>query len=107
MAGKEKAMLTARGFWLFVTVVALLGVGIGMGSAPAVLVCLTLMLWFLAHWFLFQWRLRAVERHLSVERSLSTSRGQVDSIWARQRADVRVLLLSDASVALPFVVVAD
>lgn len=100
-------MLTARGFWLFVTVVALLGVGIGMGSAPAVLVCLTLLLWFLAHWFLFQWRFRAVERHLSVERSLSTSRGQVDSIWARQRAEVRVVLSCDGYVALPFVVVAD
>jgi uncharacterized protein (DUF58 family) len=100
-------MLTARGFWLFVTVVALLGVGIVLGSAPTVLVCLTLLLWFLAHWFLFQWRLRAVDRRLTVERSLSTSRGQVDSIWARQRAEVRVLLSCDGYVALPFVVVAD
>ena len=100
-------MLTGRGFWFFVVVLALLGLSIAMGSASAVLVCLTLLLWFLTHWFLFQWRCRAAQSRLAVDRTLSTSRGQVESIWARQRAEVRVVLTCDAPVALPFVVAAD
>jgi uncharacterized protein (DUF58 family) len=100
-------MLTARGFWLFVTAVALIGAGIAMASTPAVLVCLTVLLWFLAHWFLFQWRCRAALGRLAVHRSLTTMRGEVESIWARQRAEVRVVLSCEATVALPFVVMAD
>ena len=100
-------MLTARGFWFLVAVLALLGLAVALGSASAALVCLTLALWFLAQWCLFHWRLRAVERHLSVERSLSTSRGVVDSIWAGHRARVHVVLRCDRSIALPFVVIAD
>jgi uncharacterized protein (DUF58 family) len=100
-------MLTARGFWLLLTALVLLGLGIAMASALAMLVCLTLLLWFLTQWLLFQWRYRAVEQHLRVERSLWTSRGPVESIWARQHAEVRVVLSCDRSVALPFVVVTD
>jgi uncharacterized protein (DUF58 family) len=100
-------MLTARGFWLFVAVVALAGSGIAMASTPAVLVCLTLLLWFLAHWFLFQWRCRVALGRLAVQRSLTTARGEVESIWARQRAEMHVVLSCDTAVALPFVVVAD
>ena len=76
-------MLTARGFWFLVTVLALLGLSVALSSASAVLICLTLLLWFLAQWFLFHARLRAIDRHLKLERTLSTSRGVVESIWAR------------------------
>jgi uncharacterized protein (DUF58 family) len=100
-------MLTARGFWFFLTTVALLGVGIAAPSATAVLICLTLLLWFLTHWSLFLWRVRAAGRHLTVERSLHTARGPVESVWARQRVEVRVVLSCGRGVALPFAVVAD
>jgi uncharacterized protein (DUF58 family) len=100
-------MLTARGFWFFVTNLFLLGLGIGFRSAPAVLVCLTLVLWFLAQWFLFHWRLQAVRRHLLVSRSLLTGRGEVDSIWARQQVQVRVAVSCEGPNSLPFVVVSD
>src|SRR5579859_1776801 len=100
-------MLTGRGFWLLVTAVALIGAGIVMGSAPAVLVCLTVLLWFLFQWFLFQWRCRLAVGGLRVERVLHTARGAVDSIWAGQQAEVRVALTCDAAVMLPFVVAAD
>jgi uncharacterized protein (DUF58 family) len=100
-------MLTTRGFWFFVTVLALLGLSVALASTTAVLVCLTLLLWFLAHWFLFAWRHRAVQRHLVVERTLSTMRGPVESIWARQRAQVRVVLSCQRWITLPFVVMAD
>jgi uncharacterized protein (DUF58 family) len=100
-------MLTARGFWLFISVVALLGAGIATASTPTVLVCLTVLLWFLAHWCLFQWRCRTMLGRLAVHRSLITTRGEVVSIWAGQRALVRVVLTCDAAAALPFVLVAD
>jgi uncharacterized protein (DUF58 family) len=100
-------MLTARAFWFLVSVLALLGAGVALASAPAVLVCLTLLLWFLTHWFLYQWRFRAVQRHVRVARTLVTSRGPVDSIWARQRVEVHVVLACDRALGLPFVVMSD
>jgi uncharacterized protein (DUF58 family) len=100
-------MLTGRGFWFFVTVLALLALGIAAASIPSVLICLTLLLWFLAHWLLFQWRYRAARGRLAVARSLSTARGNVESVWTRQRAVVRVVLSCDGSIAFPYVVVAD
>ena len=100
-------MLTARGFWFLLTVIVLLGSSVALAAAPAMLVCLTLLLWLLAHWFLFLWRFRAVQQHLAVERTLSTSRGPVASVWARQRAEVRVVLTCARALGLPFVVMTD
>lgn len=100
-------MLTARGFWFLLTTAVLLGLGVALGSVPAVLVCLTLLLWGLAHWFLFLWRVRTVQEHLRLERTLNTNRGVVESIWARHRATVRVVLTCDQTLPLPFVVMTD
>jgi uncharacterized protein (DUF58 family) len=100
-------MLTARGFWFLLTVVALLALSVALSAGQAVLVCLTLLLWILAHWFLFLWRFRAMQRHVRVERSLNTSRGIAESVWARQRASVSVVLTCDQSLPLPFVVMTD
>jgi uncharacterized protein (DUF58 family) len=100
-------MLTARGFWLLLTVLALLGAALVLHSVPATLVCLTLLLWFLSQWFLFLWRVRAVHGHLAIERTLSTSRGAVESIWVRQRVQVGVRLSCARGLGLPFVVMTD
>ncbi len=104
---KREDMLTARGFWFLLTTLTLIGFGVAIGSVAAVLVCLTLLLWMLAHWFVFHWRFRAIGRHLRLERTLSTSRGAVESIWARERATVRVVLTCDQALPLPFVMMTD
>jgi uncharacterized protein (DUF58 family) len=98
-------MLTARGFWFGLTVVTLLGVSIILGAASSTLMCLTLLLWFLAHWFLFAWRCHLAVPKLQVARTLATSRGPVESLWARQRATVHVVLTSAHN--LPFAVMSD
>src|SRR5436309_2554480 len=100
-------MLTARGFWFLLAVAALLGIGVAIGSGPAVLVCLTLLLWLLAHWVVFLWRFRAIQGRVRLDRTINTSRGVVESIWARQRATVRVVLTCDQALPLPFVVMTD
>ena len=100
-------MLTARGYWFFVTVLALLGLGAVIGAHVLTLLGLTLLPWFLVQWFLFRWRLRAVDQGLRVERMLVTTRGPSESLWARQRAEVRVNLHTERRVALPYVVVFD
>jgi len=100
-------MLAARGFWFLLTTLALLGPGVALGSATAILICLTLLFWMLAHWVLFLWRFRAIRRHVRLDRTLTTNRGVVESIWARQRATVRVVLTTDQSHPLPFVVMTD
>jgi uncharacterized protein (DUF58 family) len=100
-------MLTARGFYFFVPTFALLGTAVLLGAFPLLLVCLTLLFWFLAQWFLFQLRVRLTIRRLRLDRSLRTARGQVTSVWARQKIDVKATLSSDGPTSLPYVLVTD
>ena len=100
-------MLTTRGFWYFVTIFAVLATALLLGAVQLTLVCLTLLFWFLAQWFLFQLRIRLALRRLSVQRSLCTARGEVESVWAGQKIQVVVTLSGDAMVALPYVVMTD
>jgi uncharacterized protein (DUF58 family) len=97
-------MLTSRGFWFFVPTFALLAAALILGSFQLTLVCLTLLLWFLGQWFLFQLRVRLNVRGLALERTLRTGRGAVDSIWARQTVEVIVKLTSAGPIGLPYVV---
>ena len=78
-------MLTTRGFWYFVTIFTVLATALLLGAVQLTLVCLTLLFWFLAQWFLFQLRIRLALRRLSVQRSLRTARGEVESVWAGQK----------------------
>ena len=100
-------MLTARGFWFFVVTFAMLAVALLLGAIQLTFLCATLLLWFLAQWFLFQLRIRLTIRRLSVARSLRTPRGDVESIWAKQKVEVAVTLSSDGWFTLPYVVVTD
>ncbi|MSQ93242.1 MAG: DUF58 domain-containing protein [Gemmataceae bacterium] len=100
-------MLTTRGFWFFLVNVALLATAILLGALQLTLVCTTLLLWFFGQWILFHLRIRLSLRRLSVERALSTSRGDVRSLWARQKVDVAVTLKSAGVLALPYVVMTE
>ena len=100
-------MLTTRGFWFFVPTIALLAAAILLGATPLLLICVTLLLWFLAQWLLFQVRVRLTAHQLSVERTLRTARGDVDSVWARQKVEVIVALVNKARIRLPYVVMTD
>src|SRR5438046_2600559 len=97
-------MLTTRGFWFFLVVFAALAAATIIGTPQLMLVCLTLLLWFLAQWFVFHMRIRLTMRGLQVERILRTSRGDVESIWARQSVEVIVNIHNDGPVDLPYVV---
>jgi uncharacterized protein (DUF58 family) len=100
-------MLTTRGFWFFVVTFALLALAILLGAVQLMLLCSTLLFWFLAQWFLFQLRVGLTMRRLSIQRSLRSARGEVESVWARQKVEVVVTLFTDAPLALPYVVVTD
>jgi len=100
-------MLTPRGFWFLLTVFSVLIASITLSATTLTLVCLTLLAWFLAQWFLFQCRIRLSARRFSVVRVLRTNRGEVESIWARQKVDVTLRVLSDAPVILPYVIVSE
>ncbi len=100
-------MLTTRGFYFFVPAFALLATAVLLGALPLMLICLTLLFWFLAQWFLFQLRIRLTIRRLSLERTLRTARGEVASVWARQKAEVAVTLRSDGPMSLPYVMLTD
>lgn len=100
-------MLTVRGYWFFIVTFGVLAVAVWLGTVSLTLLCATLMLWFLAQWFLFQLRVRLAVGRLSVARTLSTARGDVESVWAGQRVEVVVTLSNDGWLALPYVVMTD
>ncbi len=100
-------MLTARGFYFFVPTFALLATAVLLGAFPLLLICLTLLFWFLSQWFLFQLRVRLTIRRLRLERSLSTARGEVNSVWARQKVEVNATLSSAGPMSVPYVLLTD
>ncbi len=100
-------MLTSRGFWFFVPTLFLLAAGLFFGALQLTLICLTLLLWFLGQWFLFQLRLRMTLQKLKLERTIRTGRRDVASLWARQKAEVVVTLVSDSAFGLPYVVMTE
>lgn len=100
-------MLTTRGFWFFLTTFGILALAITFGATQLSLVCLTIIAWFLGQWFLFQLRVRLAMRRLRVERVLQTYRAEVDTLWARQKAEVIVTVKSESLLALPYVLVTD
>ena len=97
-------MLTTRGFYFFVPVIALMALAVLLGAFQLLLICATLLVWFLIQWFFFQLRVRLVVRRLRLERVLRTARGEVRSVWARQPISVHVELASAGPMLLPYVV---
>jgi len=100
-------MLTSRGFWFFLTTFVILAAAILYGAHQLMLICLTLQLWFLSQWFLFQLRIRLTLRKLKLTRTLTTARGDVESIWTGQKAEVSLKVSSTGFLALPYVVVSE
>jgi uncharacterized protein (DUF58 family) len=98
-------MLTARGFWFFVALLVLLGVAVAAAATSLILVALTLLAWFLAQWLLFQWQVARARHGLDLRRTLRTARGEARSLWAGQKAEVRVTLAS--KVGLPYAVMVE
>jgi uncharacterized protein (DUF58 family) len=100
-------MLTSRGFWFFLSTFAVLTAALFYGAHQLTLICLTLLLWFLGQWLIFHLRLRITLRRLSLTRTLRTSRGDVSSIWTRQKAEVAVVVSNSSWLWLPYVVVSE
>ena len=78
-----------------------------MEAAALVLICLTLLTWFLGAWLLFAVRLRLLAGRLRVVREVVDERGPVASLWAGRTFRVRVQLHLDGSFGSPYVRVAD
>jgi len=100
-------MLTSRGWWLLLTVLSLLFLGLGVGRAPLVLISLTLLGWVLGSWLIFAVQCRWVEGKLRVEREVRNDRGPVRSLWAGQKFEIVARLVCDSGVSLPWVWIAD
>src|SRR5262245_24058272 len=91
-------MLTARGFWFLLVVAALLALGVATNNPPLVLVCLTLLGWFLGQGLFFIASLRYALPRLRVVRELRDERGPVEGLWAGRTFTVRVGLHGGAGL---------
>jgi uncharacterized protein (DUF58 family) len=110
-------MLTSRG-WLFLIFTILLlafamldwvvlpMVGVPWPDYPNTtleLIGLTVLGWFCWEWLLFALRARVLVRRLRLERTLGDSHGSVETLWARRAIEVRLRLVLDAGLRLPYI----
>ena len=95
-------MLTSRGWWLLLTVLSLLFLGLGLGRPPLVLVSFTLLSWILGSWLIFAVQLRRIEGKF-IQGQARNDRGPVRSLWAGQKFEIIARLVCDSRVSLPWV----
>ena len=89
-------MLTARGWWILLTVLALLAVGLFTATPSLVLICLTLLSWLLGSWLIFAAKMRLIQGGLRVQRNLRNERGPLRILWTGQRGQVVARLVNDS-----------
>jgi uncharacterized protein (DUF58 family) len=100
-------MLTGRGWWFLIPVLALLGTGLVLSYLPLILPGLTLLLWFVAEWLLFAWRAHTLTGSVRVKRELRDDRGEVRALWTYHVVRVRVAVSLEGTAGVPFAVAAD
>ncbi len=100
-------MLTSRGYWFFVVCFTILAMAIILAAHVLTLIVSTLLIWFLGHWLLFQLRVHLSLKKLSLERTLTTARGEVDSVWARQRVNIAIELHLDSWLDISYLEITD
>jgi uncharacterized protein (DUF58 family) len=100
-------MLTARGWWFAIVVLALLALALFREQPVVLVLALTLLLWFAWEALLFAIRVRLVVRDLRVRRELRDERGPVDNLWAGRTFRVRAELHLPGPLDLPYLRLAD
>src|SRR5437660_850473 len=116
-------MLTSRGWWFLVFLVALFAgeavaqpllnlfvprLEIQLASRETgELLALTLGLWLAWRWVRFSFATTSLVRRLVVERQLYDERGPVDTLWAGRTFRVQVRVTLPAGDRVPFVVLTD
>jgi uncharacterized protein (DUF58 family) len=96
-------MLTTRGWWFFLMVLLVLIASLWTNTPGVSVLALTLLLWFLGGWLLFQVRLVASEGRLRVVRQLADEKGPVQNLWAGRTFRVRARLCHDGLLGLAYV----
>jgi uncharacterized protein (DUF58 family) len=101
-------MITARGWWFFVLLLALVALGaFDEHGWTLTVVALSLLLWFLWEWLLFTLRVRLAVSALECRRELWDEHGPVDTLWAGRTFQVRARLHLAHWLNLPHVRFAD
>jgi uncharacterized protein (DUF58 family) len=100
-------MLTARGWWFLIPVLAMLATGLVLSYLPLILPALSLVLWFAFEWLIFAVRARSLAGRLEVVRELTDERGPVRALWTGHQVQVLVTLRLQGTPDLPFAVAVD
>jgi uncharacterized protein (DUF58 family) len=95
-------MLTSRGLAFFLAVLLALAISLVTSTPSVALAGLTLLLWFLASWLLFQVRTIQAHGRLYVERRVADKRGPVKSLWVGRTFEVGARLCNKSQAALSF-----
>src|SRR5262245_61346611 len=103
-------MLSTRGVWLLVTVVAIFLIGaflIQFFSVVPAIVALTLLAWFCAEWVMFHLRSNAAVSRLRISRRILQGGREVPMVWSGLAFEIHVTVENPSPVAIPFAVLED
>lgn len=108
-------MLTSRGWWLLLILLAVLGLAMLVppkqevpGRQTMAILGLTVLLWFLFEWLLFAIRVRMIVPLLRVRREVWDERGPVETLWAGRNFLVHARVgLPSGILGLPYILLTD
>src|SRR5262245_19770155 len=103
-------MLSPRGTWFLIILLLMLLIGafaVPYYSVVPALVALTLLVWFVVEWVLFQVRSNAAVSRLKVTRHVLQGGREVPMVWAGLGFEVRVTVENPSRIGIPFAVIED
>src|SRR4051812_36051634 len=95
-------MLTARGWWFFLLSLSMVVFAGAVAHTSLTRIGMTLLLWFIGQWLLFQVRTYRIRDRLSIERELHDERGPVSNLWARRTFEVRLRVRLQGRLGLSY-----
>jgi uncharacterized protein (DUF58 family) len=100
-------MLTSRGWWLLLALIAMLGVGAWGPIQQISLIAIALLIWYAWEWIRFVLCIRIAVPAIRLEREVWDARGPVGTLWEGRTFDVHVTLRFDRELGRPFLFARD
>ena len=98
-------MLTSRGWWFFFVLLLMIAVGLLVSErvSPAIaIVGATALAWFFIEWLTFLVRVHFAVPKLEIRRFLKADRRTISVVWAGQEFEVRVEMVLNSRIGLPY-----
>ncbi|QDU59833.1 hypothetical protein Pan216_06660 [Planctomycetes bacterium Pan216] len=100
-------MITARGFWLLLTLFAVFVLAVLLRQTILLLVALSALVWFASEWVLFLLRVEWTLAHAVIDRQLEGRPASRATIWCDRWTEVVLRVRTESHLGIPFVEASD